>query len=88
MPNMMEGALAHRAMKRAAPLDRHARDRDVLANIATPGRVVIALLQALDQWSERSRQRRALAKLDERLLKDIGVSRYDAEMEIAKPFWR
>ena len=39
-------------------------------------------------WIERRRQRRALADLDDRLLKDIGVSRWDAEREIARPFWR
>jgi uncharacterized protein YjiS (DUF1127 family) len=29
-------------------------------------------------WNERSRQRRALAELDEHLLKDIGISRTSA----------
>jgi uncharacterized protein YjiS (DUF1127 family) len=38
--------------------------------------------------AERSRQRRALAMLSERDLKDIGVSRYDVEIELRKPFWR
>jgi uncharacterized protein YjiS (DUF1127 family) len=42
-------------------------------------------------WStrrERSRQRRALGRLDERLLRDIGVTRCDAAREAGKPFWR
>ena len=39
-------------------------------------------------WLERRRQRRALAWLDERLLKDIGISREEAAQEIEKPFWR
>ena len=38
--------------------------------------------------AERLRQRRALAKLSERDLKDIGLSRYDVEIELRKPFWR
>jgi uncharacterized protein YjiS (DUF1127 family) len=42
----------------------------------------------LDAALERKRQRDALAQLDDRLLSDIGVSRYDADHEIAKPFWR
>jgi uncharacterized protein YjiS (DUF1127 family) len=29
-----------------------------------------------------------LARLSERDLKDIGLSRYDVEMELRKPFWR
>lgn len=38
-------------------------------------------------WSERVRQRRALARLDDRLLDDIGVTRELAQYEIRKPFW-
>jgi uncharacterized protein YjiS (DUF1127 family) len=38
--------------------------------------------------SEKLRQRRMLARLSERDLKDIGLSRYDVEMELRKPFWR
>lgn len=37
---------------------------------------------------EVSRQRRALARLDDRLLKDIGITRCDVEQEISRPFWR
>jgi uncharacterized protein YjiS (DUF1127 family) len=37
---------------------------------------------------ERSRQRRALALLDERLLRDIGHDRAEVAREIEKPFWR
>jgi uncharacterized protein YjiS (DUF1127 family) len=39
-------------------------------------------------WTERSRQRRALAKLDDRLLRDIGLTRDQARRECANPFWR
>jgi uncharacterized protein YjiS (DUF1127 family) len=39
-------------------------------------------------WSDRMRQRRQLAELDDRLLQDIGVSRADIENEISRPFWR
>jgi uncharacterized protein YjiS (DUF1127 family) len=39
-------------------------------------------------WRQRLRQRRQLARLDDALLKDIGLTRCDAEMESAKPFWR
>ena len=39
-------------------------------------------------WIERGRSRRALAELDDRLLRDIGVTRFDASHEVAKPFWR
>jgi uncharacterized protein YjiS (DUF1127 family) len=38
--------------------------------------------------SDRSRQRDALSKLDDRLLRDIGVTRQQADAEAAKPFWK
>ena len=39
-------------------------------------------------WYERARQRRQLARLDDRLLRDIGLNRIDAAREADKPFWR
>jgi uncharacterized protein YjiS (DUF1127 family) len=38
--------------------------------------------------AERSAQRRALARLDDHSLRDIGVARAEAQAEAAKPFWR
>jgi uncharacterized protein YjiS (DUF1127 family) len=38
--------------------------------------------------SARSRQREALSDLDDRLLDDIGVTRQQATVEAAKPFWK
>jgi uncharacterized protein YjiS (DUF1127 family) len=48
-------------------------------------RNAIAILKL---WHERGRQRRALAQLSPYLLRDLGITRYDAEMESNKPFWR
>ncbi len=47
-----------------------------------------AILETLVTWQERDRQRRHLASLDDRMLRDIGISRADAEHEAAIPFWR
>jgi uncharacterized protein YjiS (DUF1127 family) len=62
---------------------------------AKPGRTLalarwsgMRFVDMLLEWHERSRQRRALMALDDRLLKDIGISRADAERETSKPFWR
>jgi len=38
--------------------------------------------------AERARQRRALARLNDFDLRDIGLTRQDVEDETAKPFWR
>jgi uncharacterized protein YjiS (DUF1127 family) len=45
-------------------------------------------METLATWRSRSRERELLARMSDRELKDIAVSRYDAEMEIRKPFWR
>ena len=45
-------------------------------------------VRAQSTVAERLRQRRLLARLSDRDLKDIGVSRYDVEVELRKPFWR
>ena len=39
-------------------------------------------------WQRRAHERHHLADLDERLLRDMGMSRADVAEEIAKPFWR
>ena len=39
-------------------------------------------------WRQRLRDRRALALMDERSLRDLGLTRYDALHEARKPFWR
>jgi uncharacterized protein YjiS (DUF1127 family) len=36
----------------------------------------------------RWRSRQYMAELDDRTLKDIGITRADAEYELNKPFWR
>ena len=43
---------------------------------------------ALREWRRRKNGRLELARLDERMLRDIGLTRVDAEYEINKPFWR
>ncbi len=46
-------------------------------------RVITALLR----WHELARQRRALLRLDDHMLKDVGLSRADAVREAERPFW-
>ena len=38
-------------------------------------------------WQERDQQRRALAQLDARMRKDVGLSRAEVDLELRKPFW-
>ena len=39
-------------------------------------------------WNDRQMQRNHLNELDERLLRDMGLSRRDVRQEALKPFWR
>ena len=46
--------------------------------------------RALRKWriaAERARQRRALAQLSDRELKDIGITRYDVEFVLRQSRW-
>jgi len=40
------------------------------------------------EWRRRSRDRRELAAMSDRSLRDIGLTRYDATYEASRPFWR
>ncbi|MGE0121105.1 MAG: DUF1127 domain-containing protein [Dongiaceae bacterium] len=52
-----------------------------------PQQRVANVLDTLSLWRRRFVERRAIAVLDERLLRDIGMAREVAEREAAKPFW-
>ncbi len=60
---------------------------------ARPSRMaVVDLMQRpvalLNLWYQRARQRRQLAGLDDRRLRDIGLSPGAARREADKPFWQ
>jgi uncharacterized protein YjiS (DUF1127 family) len=50
-------------------------------------RILSAPFAVLATWGERLKQRTDLAEMDDRMLKDIGVSFADARAEADKPFW-
>ena len=50
-------------------------------------RIFVKMLTILVIWQERAHQRTALSELNERMLKDIGVTNVDAFRESQKPFW-
>ena len=51
-------------------------------------RFPLSALEVLLVWQERANQRHRLGQMDDRLLKDMGLSRADVEREAAIPFWR
>jgi uncharacterized protein YjiS (DUF1127 family) len=55
---------------------------------ASHGGVTASIAHTLDVWRTRSRDRNTLAMLDRRELRDLGVSNWEVERELTKPFWR
>lgn len=53
-------------------------------SLAPVGRVV----SLLATWHRRASDRARLRSLDAHLLRDVGLSRGDIEVEVSKPFWR
>ncbi len=49
---------------------------------------IVGVFDLLQVWQERAKQRRQLAALSDRMLRDIGVSASDVEGEIRKWFWQ
>jgi uncharacterized protein YjiS (DUF1127 family) len=47
----------------------------------------IRAVEALLAWQTRAAERGQLAAMDDRLLRDVGLSRSDVESERSKPFW-
>ena len=67
---------------------RHASQSLRLLHRRGPAYLGAAAVRAVVFWMERSRQRRALAELDDRLLRDIGLTCEEARRECANPFWK
>jgi uncharacterized protein YjiS (DUF1127 family) len=59
------------------------RPRD-LPHTVSVRRIAVWFRAAAARW----RERRMLEEFDERMLKDIGISRSQALAEASKPFWR
>ena len=46
------------------------------------------ILNTLRLWQQRARGRQHLRQFDDHMLRDIGITRLQAEAEATKPFWR
>lgn len=71
-------------------LNAHTVDRSFFAPVDAAAALrgaIRRVLTTLRTWHWRTRTRRQLLALDDRMLADIGVSRVDAAREAAKSFW-
>ena len=64
------------------PASRAARFRIIF------GRTLIRLVEGVISWDQCRRDRRLLASLDERMLRDIGIDRAAVEDDSTTSFWR
>jgi uncharacterized protein YjiS (DUF1127 family) len=51
------------------------------------GWLIVKMLDGLEAMAQKHRSRRLLLELTDEQLKDIGISRADAEREAGRPFW-
>ena len=58
------------------------------AHLPPLSRLLVALAVTLAAWEDRRRTRAALARLDDHLLRDIGLGPSRAATDCTKPFWR
>jgi len=70
------------------PSDGHSRpvSRQGAANLL--GEAARRIAYTLSLWRERLRARDELSRLDERSLRDIGLTTADRDFLVNKPFWR
>ena len=52
------------------------------------GGLLAVIVDRLVDWQERARSRVLLGRMDDRMLRDMGVTRADVDLEVTKPFWR
>ena len=69
------------------PQTRITRSLLALIDLVLPG-LGGRIWRTITVWSDRARQRRALAKLDADRLRDIGITHTQARREADKPFWK
>jgi uncharacterized protein YjiS (DUF1127 family) len=70
------------------PASIAARRRERIRAPARARGAAAAGLGRVLRWHELARRRRALLTLNERMLKDLGISRAEAERQESRPFWQ
>ncbi len=84
MRNMFaEGQLSH--FPAGSAIFRTWHGRGLLASIAA---LAVAVVEVPYRWQTRAEQRVRLGEMEDRMLRDIGINRLEAEREARKPFWQ
>ncbi len=70
------------------PVGRRARSEPATWIGRTFTAIACAVARLWRTWTGRARERRQLARMSDRELQGISITRYDARFEANKPFWR
>ena len=67
-------------------------DLDISGTVYALVQKIESTAKSIDQtvatWTARTKDRRQLSRLNDHLLNDIGLNRFDVAREINKPFWK
>jgi uncharacterized protein YjiS (DUF1127 family) len=63
-------------------------DAEIPPPVLATESLLLRMVDRLQVWLQRKRERRHLGTLSDRMLKDIGVSRADVEYETSRRFWQ
>ncbi|MGA3002337.1 MAG: hypothetical protein ABSE20_11455 [Acetobacteraceae bacterium] len=66
-------------------INSHCDQPSTTARVSAP---IQSAVRTLRLWRTRFRDRHAFPVLDERDLRDLRLSRWEVDRELAKPFWR
>jgi uncharacterized protein YjiS (DUF1127 family) len=66
----------------------HTLTNSQFSSTAPAGGVAGWLASAFHRWRERAADRRELALMDDRALRDARLTRWEVELEMSRPFWR
>ena len=78
--------MSSRSLTKSTGKHLHSGHRDAGREVGLTA--VHGFLRGVAESFRRARQRRDLAHLSEHGLRDIGLTRYDVDLELKKPFWR
>lgn len=79
-------------LRRLQPADHGRPELRRQNDAGLPGRLLTGLFLAIAQpllvWQQRLRDREALQRMPDHLLRDIGLDPAEVQAEAEKPFWR
>lgn len=69
-------------------LDGNAISARVYSIVQTVEGAMSSMKATVVEWNKRNQGRKDLARMDARMLRDIGLEPYQVQAEVNKPFWK